>query len=331
MTRTVGSLSTHLSGTAHTRCNMLLLGLRDGTYLGITDHDENIDYDLTEAGAGTITYSARTGILASDVALAVGLDTDNFEVTGPVGGSIFFGELLLAGDMTDGDDRLLLSGDMTDGDDVLTMSEGIELDAILGGRYDRARAWLFQVNWDDTAAGKIPILAGNVSEVKIQGGKFVDQIRSDVDRLNQVIGRLISPYCDADFGDTRCGITPESIVGTVTAVTSPLIFTVSFAGAYADDFFNMGTVEALTGDLAGTLPVEIYDWTSAGVITLFAELAAAPVVGDTFTVRQGCFNPDTGDSKTRAACLHFSNVVNFRGFPEVPGTDQVLRIPVPGE
>jgi hypothetical protein len=40
-------------------------------------------------------------------------------------GSIVTGQLLLAGDETDGDDELLLAGDMTDGDDKLTIQETI--------------------------------------------------------------------------------------------------------------------------------------------------------------------------------------------------------------
>ena len=37
-----------------------------------------------------------------------------------------------------------------------------------------------------------------------------------------------------------------------------------------------------------------------------------------------------GCGKTRADCMGFANIVNFRGFPDVPGTDQVLRYPNPG-
>lgn len=331
MARTVGSLSTHLSGSAHTRCNMLLLGLRDGTFYGFTDHNENIDYNLTEAGAGTVTYSAVAGILASDVSLAVGLDADNYDIKFPIGGPVEFGQLLLSGDMTDGDDLLLLSGDMTDGDDVLLITGDIPLQAIMGWRVNRATTWLFQLNWNDTAAGKIPMLKGRVSEIRIEGGSAVLQIRSDTDRYNQIIGRLITPYCDADFGDARCGVTPESIVGTVTAVTSTIQFTVSFSGSFADNYFNLGTVEALSGDLLGTPPMEIFDWTSAGAITLFAQLAAEPAIGDTFTISRGCSKLRKSDDATLPTCLSYSNVVNFRGFPEVPGTDQALKVPVPGE
>lgn len=264
---------------------MLLLELRDGTSIGVTDHDKDLNYNIL--GSGTVTYQAGTGILTSDISLQTGLDADNYEVTGPIG-------------------------------------ELVTREALLGGRFNRARAYLFQVNWKKPSDGAIKLLAGNVSEARIEGGKFVFEIRSDCDRFNQVVGRLIVNNCDADHGDARCGRTPESVVGTVTAVTSDSQFTVSYTGSYANDYFNAGTVEALTGDLAGTDPVEIFDWTVGGAITLFAPLAEAPAIGDTFTVKRGC-------GKSRQDCIDRNNILNFRGFPEVPGSDQILRATIPGQ
>jgi hypothetical protein len=49
---------------------MLRLDLQDGTSLGITDHDQPCRMNL---GDGAISYSASTGILASDVVLTCGL------------------------------------------------------------------------------------------------------------------------------------------------------------------------------------------------------------------------------------------------------------------
>jgi uncharacterized phage protein (TIGR02218 family) len=276
------SLTTHLSGHAHTRCNMLLLDLLDGTSIAITDHDKPLAYDI---GGGTKTYAADTGILTSNVSLACGLDADNYEVTGPIG-------------------------------------DTITLDGILGGLYNRARARLFQVDWKNLTAGAIKILAGDVSEVRAEGGKFVMEIRSDVDHYNQVVGRVITNQCDADFADgIRCHATATEIVGTVTASTDPLHMTVSFAGSYANDFFNKGTVIGLTGANAG-VTMDIEDWTSAGAIVLFAPLVETPAVGDTFTVRNGC-------AKSRAACIAHNQIVDFRGFPEVPGR-KILIPAVPG-
>lgn len=293
MSRTVTGLTTHLAQTSQTRCTMLLMELRNGETIGVTDHDEPITYNLTEAGLGSVAYSVGTGIAPSDVVLTIGLDASNFEVTGPVGGLVT---------------RPMLTG----------------------GKFDRATVWLFQLNWVLPGAGKIPLTKGNVTEVRIEGGRFIFQVRSEQDKLNQVIGRLITPYCDADFGDARCGVTPESIVGTVSAVTSVQQFTVTFAGAYADDYFNFGKVEPLTGDLVGIPPVEIFDWTSAGVVTLFTELPAVPTIGDTFTIKRGCSKLWKSADASIPTCVSYDNAINFRGFPFMPGSDQILRYPVPG-
>jgi uncharacterized phage protein (TIGR02218 family) len=281
----------HLAGTAHTRCNMLLLDLKDGTRIGITDHDKDLSFDL---GDGLVSYSSGTGILSSNVSLACGLEADNYEVSGPLA-------------------------------DVVT------LDAVLGGRFNRARARLFEVNWTDLTQGYIAILAGNVSEARPEGGKFVFEIRSDVDRFNQTVGRVITDQCDADFGDgIRCHATPVSITGTVTAAADGMNFTVSFTGSYANTFFNKGTVQFITGALAGTAKIEIQSWSAAGVIQLFAPLASVPAIGATCTIRQGCFDVATGQSKSRAACMAFGQILNFRGYPEVPGR-KALMPAIPGQ
>lgn len=282
-------MTSHLKSRSHTRCNMLLLDLGDGTSIGITDHDKPIDFDI---GDGVVTYDAATGILPSDVALSIGLDADNYEVTGPIG-------------------------------------ETVTLEAIAGGRFNRARARLFQVNWNNPVDA-LKIMAGSVSEARVEGGRFTLEIRSDADRFNQVVGETITNNCKADFGDARCGVTPESIVGTVTGGNA-FAFTVSFTGTYADDYFNMGKVTPLTGANAGGRKMEVLDWTSAGVVTLFAPLAADPEIGDTFKIETGCSKARLSDDPTVRTCKFYNNVVNFRGYPEVPGSDQVLRAAIPSD
>lgn len=282
--RTVASgLAGHITSGATTRCNMVRLDLVDGTTLAITDHNKDLSFNL---GDGAATYSAKTGILPSDLSLSTGFDPDDVEITGPIG-------------------------------DLVTKA------AVLGGRYDDAIARFFQVNWADLAQGSIPLLKGKVVLAQVEGGRFKLTIHSEISRFQQEVGRTITPYCDADFGDARCGYSVPVVAATVTAVTDARQFTVSFSGSYANDYFNKGTVYFLTGALAGTRKVEVSDWTAGGAVTLWTELAEAPQIGDTLELRQGC-------DKTRAACLVYDNVVNFRGFPDVPGSDQVLRYPNPG-
>lgn len=284
-----GSLATYVSAGAKTPARMVRLDLVDGSVLAITDHSADIAFDL---GDGSATYSPRTGILPSDLSLSTGFDADEVEITGPI---------------------------------VETATEDwhVTKAAITGGRFDDAAVRYFEVNWRDLTMGEIALLKGRVVLAQVEGSSFKLTIRSEISRFAQEIGRTISAYCDADFGDTRCGYSIPAVAATVTAVTDARQFTVSFSGTYANDFFNKGTVLFLTGALAGTRKVEVSDWTSAGAVTLWTELAEAPQVGDTLELRQGC-------GKTRADCLAYENVVNFRGFPDVPGTDQVLRYPNAG-
>lgn len=284
MSRALSSaLAGHVSGSAHTRCTMLRLDLVDGTTLAITDHDRDIAFDL---GDGSATYSAGTGILPSDLALGVGFDGSDIEVQGPIA-------------------------------DVVTRT------AVLGGRYDDAVARLFQVNWSDLTQGAVELLKGRVVLAEVNGGRFKLTIQGEASKFAQTVGRVVTAYCDADFGDARCGYSVVPVSATVSAVTDERSFTVTFSGSYANDYFNRGTVTFTSGALNGCRPVEVFDWSAAGAVTLWASLPEPPAVGDTLQLRQGC-------GKTRADCMGFANIINFRGFPDVPGSDQVLRYPNPG-
>lgn len=281
-------MTSHLATREHSRAWMLRLDLADGSRIGLTSYDKDIRFDLAD-GAGTITYQSGTGARISDVELLVGLSPSNCEVSGP---------LAEVGPVT--------------------------LEAVLGGRFNRATARLFQVNHRNLADGAIKILLGHVTEARPEGGQFFLEIRNEADKFNQSVGRVLAPLCDADYGDARCTKVVETITGTVTAVSGEYGFTVSFSGSYADDYFNFGQVEFTSGPLAGTLPVEIFDWTAAGVVTLFAPLAEAPAIGNTCTISRGC-------PKNRDACMARGNIANFRGFPELPGTDRIIRPAIPGQ
>lgn len=298
MSRTLaGGLVSHLATKTHTRCGMLRLNLVDGSTIAVTDHDRPLTFDL---GDGDEIYSPRTGILPSDLSLSAGFDADDIEVTGPLV-------------------------------DAATEAWHVTQEMVLGGRLDDAVAWFFQVNWASLASGPVRLLKGKVFLAEVEGSRFKLTIQSEISRFSQEIGRTITGYCDADFGDARCGYSPIVDAVEVTAVTDARSFTVTNPNARVDDFFNRGTVQMTSGDLNGTRPVEIFDWTVGGVVTLWTDLAEPPQVGDTLNIRQGCYDPATGQSKTRGACMTFDNIVNFRGFPDVPGTDQVLRYPNPAE
>lgn len=237
------------------------------------------------ADLGAGAESYAGGMSVTSLTLAAGLDASSAEFRGPIG-------------------------------PIVTRA------ALLGGAWDDAEAWLFRAS--PVAAGIAPLLHGRIREAREEGEEFVLQLRGEADRFNQVIGSLITPYCDADFGDARCGLTITPIDATVTAVTDAMRFTVSFAGSYADGYFDLGLATFLSGALAGDAAMEIFHWAATGAVTLFEPMSIAPSIGDTLTLRQGC-------AKIREACMAYGNILNMRACPEVPGSDQVLKYAVPGD
>ena len=282
-----------LASRFHTRCRMLALVLTDGTKLAWTDHDVDLTYNLLKDGVGSLTYVAGEGIVTSDISLSCSLDASNMEVRGPIG-------------------------------------TNVSLDDLLGGRYDEAVAYIFEVNHTDLTLGEIAFMKGEVSEVRVEGGEFVFEVRDQKAKYSRHVGKLITNQCPWDFADGfRCNVVPTLVTGTVTAAVSPMEFTVSYAGSYADAFFNKGRVLALTGVLAGTLPVEIESWTAAGVIKLFAPLIVTPEIGATFEIKNGCSKLRKHTDPAIPTCLTHGNVIEFGGYPEVPGSDKILRAQVP--
>ena len=60
---------------------------------------------------------------------------------------------------------------------------------------------------------------------------------------------------------------------------------------------------------------------AAGVFTLFLPMPSEIATGDGYSIQLGC------DKTFSTCCARFSNGVNFRGEPHVPGTDAVLDYP----
>jgi uncharacterized phage protein (TIGR02218 family) len=298
MTRTLtAGMISHVAGTAHTRARMLRLDLVDGTTLAITDHDKNLIFDL---GDGSETYLASTGMSVSDVQQSTGFDADDFEVTGPVT------------------------------DTGLTTKT-----ALLGGRFDGAVARLFQVNWANLADGAIEIQNGTVALATVRGGSFKLTVHSEIGKFQQTLGDVTTLQCRYDFGTAPCPAVPVSVTATVSAVTDERSFSVTYAGTYASDYFNKGTVQFTSGTLAGTRKVEVYDFTSggagAGSLVLWTGLVEAPDIGDVLTLRQGCYDLASNQSKSRVACVALlGSAVDFGGEPDLPGQDKMLTYPSGG-
>jgi uncharacterized phage protein (TIGR02218 family) len=286
--KTIGvGLTAKLAASGKRLAKVVRIERRDETVVCFTDHDEELILDLI--GEGDETY--RTGVNFSDFNSTVGLEPDNIEVDGQI-------------------------------------SEYVTFADILGERFQGARAWVAEVDWSDLTLGHVPHMGGLVAEPHLTGTRsWKFDIRDFRELLSQAPGRALINTCDAEHTipiDPRCGRTPETDTGTVSAVVDGMQFTVTLAtGGWADDYFNKGDIVGLTGDNAG-VKIKIEDFTAAGVIKLRGFLPLTPDIGDTFTLIRGC-------GKTREECMLRDNMINFRGEPDSPGDDQLRKAPIPGQ
>ncbi len=150
-------------------------------------------------------------------------------------------------------------------------------------------------------------------------------MRSLAHMLDQASGRTYQYACDAALGDARCKVAlsaPEfNGAGAVTSVLRDRGFNASGLGAFAGGWFDHGVLTWTSGPNAGRQAEVTLHGKSGSAVSL--SLLEAPVyaiaTGHAFTIVAGC-------DKQHATCFQkFSNIVNFRGFPDIPGQDTVLR------
>lgn len=205
--------------------------------------------------------------------------------------------------------------------EVVLNSSDISEDDIKAGRYDNAEVWIFEVNYNSTADGTVTLSYGNIGEVELHDNFAKVEFRSLSQRLQKNIGRSYTINCDAQLGDTRCGLSLSTLGYTSTAhvdtVTDRAVFIT--AGATGSTAYVGGRIEWTSGTNNG-LSMEITSWTSA-TMRLQLPMPFNPSTGDEFTAYYGC-------DKTLATCRDtYNNVVNFRGFPHLPGIGVMVKYP----
>ena len=217
------------------------------------------------------------------------------------------------------------SVDAQDVEGALTSDRITETD-ILDGRWDNAEVEVWRVNWASVDQ-RVLMRRGNLGDIRRGRTSFVAEVRSLTHWLNQTVGRTYQFSCDADLGDARCGVNLASPLrsasGTVSSLSGSRGFSAAALGSFATDTFTLGVVTWTTGANAGR-KAEIASFAS-GSITLFEAPVRSIALGDAFTATAGC------DKQFATCAARFSNGVNFRGFPHMPGEEAVLRYPNQGD
>jgi uncharacterized phage protein (TIGR02218 family) len=290
--RTVPSaLATALASTPRKGAECLVLEALDGDTAGFTTWDRALSIDVGRT-FGAVTCSVGMNVAA--LTLATGLDTGSVEIDGPLTGAFS------------------------------------RVD-ILGGKWRSARAWLVWVS--PGISGFVALMRGRVGEPRVEDGKFVLELRNAADAFNQSVGRVLSPYCTATFGDstTGCPVVRTAYACAVTAVASAFQFTVNLVAAHPDQFFALGSATFLSGPLSG-LEGDVFSYVGASAaVELIMPMVVAPAIGDTLNLFRGCSKLIVSESDPDLpTCLTYGAGESFRGWPDVPGNLQYLKVVAPG-
>jgi uncharacterized phage protein (TIGR02218 family) len=220
------------------------------------------------------------------------------------------------------EDQLGLAVSNLDVDGALS-SAAITEDHLNAGLYDDAAVTILRVNWQDVSQ-RVILRSGFLGHVTRGETAFSAELRGLAASLDQTAGRVFQRSCAWELGDSRCGIDLGAAAhhgsGTVAGVIGNFDFTASGIGAFASGIFSRGKIVWATGSNAG-LEIEVKAHSQGAPnsrLSLFLPMPRPIMVGDTFSITAGC------DKRFETCRDRFSNVVNFGGFPHMPGNDYAL-------
>lgn len=208
-------------------------------------------------------------------------------------------------------------------------AEGLNESDLARGRFDGARVKAFLVDWE-APENAVELWAGTLGDVRRTETAFEAELKSPGALLSAPLGRLYSRACDADLGDARCGVNLDALsfsgAGAVTALRGTRRFSASGLAGFSSGLFARGLLIWTSGANAGATSEIVSHALSGGaaILELLELNAHAAAVGDAFSIKAGC------DKSFETCRARFSNQINFRGFPHIPGDDALQAAPAIG-
>lgn len=247
------------------------------------------DHDCDLAFGG-IVFAADTGLSALAVQQSTGLSVDNSEALG-----------------------------------ALSAAAISEAD-IEAGRFDGAALTAWLVNWADLSMRWLQF-RGQIGEIRRAGGAFRAELRGLTEMLNRPLGRVYQKPCTAVLGDAACrfdlgepGYATEPVV---EAVSEARVFRWAGMAGFEPGWFTRGRLVVLEGAAQGLdalVKLDRFDGAER-VIELWEPLRAPIAPGDRVRIEAGC------DKRMETCRLKFNNLLNFQGFPDLPGEDWMMAVP----
>lgn len=247
------------------------------------------DHDLDLSFEG-MTFKAETGLSAAALAQSTGLSVDNTEALGAL-------------------------------TDASVREQDIE-----AGRFDGAEVRAWMVNWANVSERWLQF-RGTIGEMRRSGGAFYAELRGLTEALNRPLGRIYQKPCTAVFGDANCGFNALSsgffADVEVVEVEDRRVFRWDGFADYDSQWFQRGRMEIMSGDgagLWGSVKEDRFDG-STRVVELWEPLRGDVGLGTVVRLIAGC------DKRFETCRAKFENIVNFQGFPDLPGEDWMVTYP----
>lgn len=228
------------------------------------------DVDLTVGG---VTYEASAGLTPSEATASLGMAVDEQEVQGGL------------------------------------RSDRISERDLAAGVYDGARVEVVEIDWQARLIVDV-VGAYNLGQVSRTESAFTAELRSRAGVLGQKRGRFVVSVCDAELGDSRCGVNvgPLKATATVAVVQGE---TDLLANGLPSTGFSGGLLVWTSGDNMGQVQeVRAHQARNVG---LWRPPLFTVRPGDGFELVPGC------DKAFKTCRERFGNGTNFRGFPYVVG------------
>ena len=194
--------------------------------------------------------------------------------------------------------------------------DAIREDEIEQGRFDGADVRCWRV-----------IFRGSIGEMQRAGGAFRAELRGLTEALNRPMGRVFQKPCTAVLGDAACGFDLATAGYAVTLAAKDhddgRVFRWDGIGGFEDGWFARGRLEVLDGPAAGLWGIIKHDRALNGQreVELWEPIRGMIASGHQLRLTAGC-------DKRQATCrLKFNNLLNFRGFPDLPSTDWMMAVP----
>ncbi|WP_068116568.1 DUF2163 domain-containing protein [Tropicimonas marinistellae] len=247
------------------------------------------DHDVDVEFDGTL-FAASSGFTASALEQTTGLAVDNSEAAGALSAA------------------------------------AISEEDIEAGKYDGADVTSWLVNWHDPTQ-RLVQFKGSLGEITRSGDAFRSELRGLTEDLNQPQGHVYQSVCSAVLGDSRCqfdldssGFAQET---EVLAVVERIVVQVPDDGIRAEGWYNRGRIVVADGMAAGTVALIKRDQIDGATrnLELWQELRSKLSAGDTIRLEPGC------DKRADTCAKKFDNILNFRGFPDIPGADWLTAYP----